>query len=54
MLSTGDQVVWFIQHAVQVEARRSREAEDLWRSVVKRVAWGKNELLGFIHAESSH
>ncbi len=39
MLPAGDQVVRFVQHAVQLEARLPREAEDLWRSVVQRATW---------------
>ena len=39
MLPAGDQVLRFVQHAVQLEARLPRETEDLWRSVVEWETW---------------
>lgn len=42
MLPAGDQVVWFVQHAVQFEARLPREAEDLWSSAVEWKTWEIN------------
>lgn len=41
MLPAGDQVLWFVQHAVQIEARLPCEAKDLWRSGVEGKTWGE-------------
>lgn len=41
MLPAGDQIVWFVQHAVQLEARLPCETEDLWRTLLEWETWKK-------------